>query len=530
MSSTIHKNPLYGFHSRNCSIRPVLFVLILAGVLTATSSGEEVLLTSGEKLSGNLASVLGGVTVTRGKAVRVVSWSEIDWIRLRTRRFVILSRVIPEKARIYSEAFEKFARALTSTFKFKPPMRNNWTTQIRIFRDRRRFNEFRRPGGGESASCGFFRVDRQSRVEEVVVLDIARDPGETFDTLLHEGTHLLLHLWGKAKSFTFPMWINEGMAEYFGGSSYRPGARSIKRVFTQGIQKPWHLLQMKQMLKKDEVEPLEDLVFLDGVNFQSRHYAQVWSFIHFLAHYQDGRYAARLHRFCRDLRRTIREGDRYIKLIEKTFKIKLPELEIQWREYVKDLKPATVVDGLALAEAYIYRGDYDPAIETLEQLLNRDHDDYRALVLKARALHGKDKYKKAHVLLDRAVKQQADYQPAMVARANLYYFEDRWGLSLKFYLRYYERSPLDLVAGLDYMRCLLEAPPKFRDFKRARSVGEAILEYHRDAELLVYIGDAELKLKNLADAILRYKEAAELSPKNPIIEKRLKKAQALVYK
>jgi len=411
-------------------------------VLTAPSSGEEILLTSGEKLSGNLASVLGGISVTRGKTVREVSWSEIDWIRIRTRRFVFLSRVIPEKTRIYSEAFEKFARALTSTFKFKPPMRNNWTTQVRIFRDSRRFNEYRRPGGGESGSCGFFRVDRRERVEEVVVLDIARDPGETFDTLLHEGTHLLLHLWGKAKSFTFPMWINEGMAEYFGGSSYRPGTRSIKRVFTQGVQKPWHLIRMKKMLEMGEVEPLENLVFLDGVNFQSHHYAQVWSFIHFLAHYQDGRYATRLYRFCRDLRRTIREGDRYIKLIEKTFKIKLPVLEVQWRDYVKGMTPATVEDALVLAEAYIYRGEYDPAIETLEQLLVREPDDYRALVLKARALHGKDKYKKAHALLDRAVKQQADYQPAVAARASLYYFEDKWDQSLKLFSRYVTTHPI----------------------------------------------------------------------------------------
>jgi tetratricopeptide (TPR) repeat protein len=510
--------------TRSCR---ALTALLLVGLLSTSVFAQELLLVSGERLKGDLATVPGGVAVTKGKTVRKVPWAEIDWIVHRTRRFLFVSRIVPEKTRDYAEAFELFHRALTRTFNFTAPMRNNWTTQVRIYRDQRCFDDYMQQcGGGSGGACGFFHVNARDRIEEVVVLDIARDPSQTFDTLLHEGTHLLLHLWGKAKDFEFPAWIDEGMAEYFGGSSYRPGARSVKRVFTQGVQKPWRLIGLKERLQKNAVSSLEELLFVTSGQFQIHHYAEAWSLVHFLAHYEGGHYARRLYRFCHDLRRTVREGERYIELFEKTFKVKVDELETRWHDYIRTLEPETAEDRLALAEAWVWKAKFNEALAALEPLLERHPDDYRALVLRARALHGRKDFKAAHALLDRAEKLQPDYDPALEARAFLYYFEDRWESAMATYARYHARNPLDLLAGIDYLRCLLEAPAKYRDATLARNVGESILAYHRDPELLVYLGDAELALKTPAAAIQRYEEAAKLWPGNPAIEKRLRRARA----
>ena len=200
-------SPNYSKPTRQRSIitSALLLVLLVAGA----SLGEEVELKSGKKWKGAVRSIPGGIALKQGRKEKEIGWADIDWIVHRTRPFVFRSRVTPEKTRSFAEAFQKFSEALPATFQFKAPLRKNWTVQVRIFRNEENYKAYEAEHTRDSSgsSCGYFWIDPDRCLEEVVVMDLPRDPGETFDTLLHESTHLFLYLWGKAKEFDFPIWM-----------------------------------------------------------------------------------------------------------------------------------------------------------------------------------------------------------------------------------------------------------------------------------------------------------------------------------
>jgi len=509
-------------HATLCLIFGCLTLL-----LPATASGDEVHLASDKVLKGDLSSTAEGVLVKAGRNETRVGWGEIDWIVVRSKGFVFRSRVTPEKTRYYVEAFERFSKALADTFKFKVKLRKNWTAQIRIFRDREGLRKYQLDTEGVISDVyGYFRVDPENWLEEVVVLDLPRDPGETFDTLLHESTHMMLYLWGKAKNFSFPSWIDEGLAEYFGGSAYRPDARSKKRVFTQGLQKPWRLDEIRRQIRNNTVEPLDTLLLTPPEGFQGVHYSHAWSLIHFIAHHDKGRYARRLNRYCRDLMRTVREGERTVELFEKMFKTKVGELEMQWRKYVMAMKPVTAADRLALADTLEWKGKGDEGLEVLKPLLEASPDDHRALEIRARLLLHKRQYKQALEVAKRVLALQPDYPQGLYTHAVACVCASKWAESLAGFEAYAKVDPFHLEAAIFRLQCLLCAPKKLRNPGKARSIGERLATYHNDAELHALIGDACVQLGDFTSAVDRYEKALALNPRDRSLEIKLKKAKA----
>ncbi|MHC5036684.1 MAG: DUF1570 domain-containing protein [Planctomycetota bacterium] len=503
-------------------LRFLLPLFLLSFLVPAEIRGEELHLKSGKKMKGELRSSRNGIILKVGRREKEFSWGEIDWIVHRTKKFVFWSRILPEKTRDYGEAFEQFAKALPAIFKFKAPMRKNWTRQVRIFRDEKEFLIYR---GKDDPAMGYFRVDDDNCVEEVVMIDIARDPSETFDTLLHEGTHLMLYLWGKAKEFDFPRWIDEGMAEYFGGSMYRPSAKSLKNVYSTGLVKPWRWMRIKKQLEKGEAVPLAKFFLMGYDEFEGRHYAQAWSLIHFFAHYKNGARAKLLYKYCHELMRTVREGERAVALFQKIFRYPLPKLEEEWKKYVLELKPRTPEDRLALAEAYEWRGESEKAMAACGDHLYFHPQDYRAMVIKARALSWKGKYPEAFALLKEATELQPEYPDLHRSRALLLFESEKWAESKSAYEKYLSMAPMDLLISLEYMRCLLVAPPPHRSPKTVLDWGKPLLVYHDDWELLLFMGQAACALGDQEQGLDYLKKAEKLSPDNPRIKEALARAK-----
>jgi hypothetical protein len=90
------------------------------------------------------------------------------------------------------------------------------------------------------------------------------------EDLRHELTHGLLH----ATLKTVPLWLDEGLAEYFEvrgtkvGGAHREHLRTLKRM----ARKEWH----------PSIARLEAIV--DFQEFDRKHYAESWSWVHFLLH------------------------------------------------------------------------------------------------------------------------------------------------------------------------------------------------------------------------------------------------------
>lgn len=468
-----------------------LFIITICLFSMTTLKAEEVHLTSGKILKGNLSSSIDGLIVKQKRGEKIIGWRDVDWIVIERKDFTVMSRVLPDKTLYFAETFERYSNEMKNTFKFKRPKMKNWRVRIRIFRDYKSMQEYEIKSSGDTCGgCGYFWVDIQNNVEELVIADLPRDPGETFDTLLHEGTHFILHLWGKVKSYQFPTWIDEGLAEYFGGSTYYASENSRKATFVQGIIKPGHLFEIQEKIKNDTAVSLDEFFLMGYDTFDTEHYSQAWSLIHFIANQNNGSMAPLLYKYCYELRRTVREGSRAIDLFSKTMRVKLNKFESEWKYYVLDLKPKCDEDRLAIANEYLWRGEADKALSVLSDLMGPESEGCQAAVIQAEALAWKNNYKDAFNILEWALKKKPNYIPAIRRRAFIAQEEEKWKQAVNDFETYLDQQPFDLIAGINYIRCLLRYAGSKENTRKAISYGKKLLDYHDDAELHCVVGHA----------------------------------------
>jgi hypothetical protein len=85
----------------------------------------------------------------------------------------------------------------------------------------------------------------------------------------HESTHALLHAWLP----DVPLWLDEGLAEYFEvGRSERP-------------QKNPHLATVRALTRSGQLPRLEQLEALDDIDDMGREeYRDAWAWVHFMLH------------------------------------------------------------------------------------------------------------------------------------------------------------------------------------------------------------------------------------------------------
>lgn len=118
------------------------------------------------------------------------------------------------------------------------------------------------------------------------------DPESTLDTLFHEGNHLLTHLIDL--NFMYPMWMNEGMAEYYGTARIDEKGR-----FHVGELQYGRIVSLQHDERMGQTLTLEDVCLAEQREYGVRHYAAGWSFVHFLMESKD--YEKRFKGFFRTL-------------------------------------------------------------------------------------------------------------------------------------------------------------------------------------------------------------------------------------
>jgi tetratricopeptide (TPR) repeat protein len=289
--------------------------------------------------------------------------------------------------------------------------------------------------------------------------------------------------------------------------------------------KPGRYLDLREQMKAGKTVPFEQFLLLDWDGFQTEHYPQAWAMMHFFAHYKKGVLAPYIQKYCHELMRTVREGKRAVKLFQKVVRIPLPELEKRWKEYIKNLKPTTAEDRLAMADRHEWVGDSEKAIAVLDQSLKEDPDDYRALTIKARALAWKDKYKEAWVILARVGKLQPEYADYLRSRAVIFYWEGKYAEAKKAYPKALEKTPLDFWTNLDYLKCLLAAPVPLKDPDTVLELGRMLLDFHQDWEILFLMGRASTAKSDWKGAVKYFEASLKLAPDNDEVKKQLADAK-----
>lgn len=126
---------------------------------------------------------------------------------------------------------------------------------------------------------------------ELVVLAKNAD-ARTWHTVQHEGFHQFAD---QVIRGDLPMWINEGLAEYFGEALFTGDG------FVSGVIPQWRLQRIRETLTADQFKPASQLMSLTRDQWNSElaiiNYDQGWSMVQFLAHGEQGKYQKALGSF-----------------------------------------------------------------------------------------------------------------------------------------------------------------------------------------------------------------------------------------
>jgi hypothetical protein len=107
----------------------------------------------------------------------------------------------------------------------------------------------------------------------------------TWHTVQHEGFHQFAHA---VIGGDIPVWLNEGLAEYFGEGLFTGDG------FVIGVVPPWRLQRVKAEIAGGRMKTIRAIMETSPLEWQAemniQNYDQAWSMVHFLVHGDDGRY------------------------------------------------------------------------------------------------------------------------------------------------------------------------------------------------------------------------------------------------
>ena len=143
--------------------------------------------------------------------------------------------------------------------------------------------------GGLAKSAGVFNGTR------LMAMADPRVGKQVWHIVQHEGFHQFVHA---VIGGEIPIWVNEGMAEYFGEAIFTGDG------FVVGVIPPWRLERIKKsMATKGGFKSITAMMRLSHATWNSEmniaNYDQAWSMVHFLAHGDDGRYQEAFEKYMR---------------------------------------------------------------------------------------------------------------------------------------------------------------------------------------------------------------------------------------
>jgi len=218
---------------------------------------------------------LGAILLVMVPATSLLATDEAGrWVEVRSAHFVVASNASAVDARGVAEDFEQIRSLFHSTF---PELRVDPAQPIVIVaaRDEATMKMLAPEEWGSEGHIrpsGLFHSDGD---KDYVVLRLDAQGTTAYHTVYHEYTHALLHL-----NFSrIPLWLSEGVAEFFGNSTVGP-----QEARTGNVDKT-HLY----ILGKNAWLPIETLLevsegspYYNEKNPASVFYAESWAVVHYL--------------------------------------------------------------------------------------------------------------------------------------------------------------------------------------------------------------------------------------------------------
>lgn len=243
------------------------------------------------------------------------------WRSVRTNNMFVIGNADPEKLRqvaLWLEFFHSAFARLTS----RRPLDASVPTTVIIFRDEASFRPFKPTYQGRPLNVsGFFQPG-----EDVNYIAISLDPNDRdpYGTAFHEYVHQHLN---ESVPGT-PLWLNEGLAEFYGSLQFSGTDALLGAPISHYIR----------LLREGGLIPLKTFF---SISTNSPHYneddktgifyGQSWAMVHYLMLGENGRQ----EQFKRFLQ-LISRGDDSEKAIQSAFGITAATLEEELRTYVRN--------------------------------------------------------------------------------------------------------------------------------------------------------------------------------------------------
>lgn len=195
-----------------------------------------------------------------------------DWRNhktVKTRQFTIKSNCTDEVIEETATLLEQYYKAFVEFWNIRrDPSEKSRELTFYFYRTKA---DFHRDTGKPYNVGGYWSFfDRELRLYYNL-----QDPTEAREVLFHEGNHMLTYLIDT--KFNYPTWMNEGMAEYYGTAVV-----DEKGEFSLGGLQFGRIVSLRNDEATGNVLRLRDVMMLEHHEFNARHYAAAWSFIHFL--------------------------------------------------------------------------------------------------------------------------------------------------------------------------------------------------------------------------------------------------------
>ena len=242
------------------------------------------------------------------------------WRSVRTNNLFVIGNADAEKLRQVATWLEFFHGAFGRLVS-RTVIDSSVPTTVILFRDDASFHPFKPSYQGRTANvAGYFQPG-----DDVNYIAISLDPsdGNPFHTAFHEYVHAHVN----ENIPNAPLWLNEGLAEFYGSLQFSSGEAILGTP----------LMHYIRYLRQQELLPLTTLF---SISTSSEHYnesektgvfyGQSWALVHYLMLGDRGRQ----DQFKRFLS-LVSRGDSSAKAIEDTYGVTLPVLEQELRAYIR---------------------------------------------------------------------------------------------------------------------------------------------------------------------------------------------------
>lgn len=192
-----------------------------------------------------------------------------------SKHFQFVTNTSPELLNYYVELLEAYYDLMDNRFGIKPsPTLRRTKMTINIYKNRPEFHKLNAAQAGGGVAGYFWSYDQ--------TLNFYHDysePSLTEWVALHECTHLLTYLIDP--QYEAQIWLNEGVADYFGSSDVSRDKKG-KFVIKPGKLQLDRVLTVQQAIKEGKDIKLDKLFTIERDSFHAFEYAHAWSFIYFL--------------------------------------------------------------------------------------------------------------------------------------------------------------------------------------------------------------------------------------------------------